>query len=309
MIRLLLKRLGQGALVIFVLQTITFFLVRLLPGNPFLGERKLPEHIMAQLNSLYGLDQSPLVQYFNYWKGILCQGDFGPSLVREGVQVADIIAQAFPVSLWLGVQGMSIAIVLGIPAGMLAAYWRNRWPDALFMLLAMAGICIPAFVIAPLFGLSLGMHVPGLSVAGWDDPLCAILPALTLGLINAAYIARLTRGGMVEVLSADFIRTARAKGVGAGRLLFVHALRSGLLPAVSYLGPAFAALITGSFVVETCFQVPGMGLHFVNATTDRDYFLIQGLVFCYGVLIVIANLAVDLVLVALNPRLRSQGAA
>ena len=309
MIKLLLKRLGQGALVIFVLQTITFFLVRLLPGNPFLGERKLPEHIMAQLNSLYGLDQSALVQYFNYWKGILSAGDFGPSLVREGVQVADIIAQAFPVSLWLGVLGMGIAIVLGIPAGMLAAYWRNRWPDALFMLLAMVGICIPAFVIAPLFGLTLGLHVPGLSVAGWDDPLCAVLPALTLGLINAAYIARLTRGGMVEVLSADFIRTARAKGVRAGRLLFVHALRSGLLPAVSYLGPAFAALITGSFVVETCFQVPGMGLHFVNATTDRDYFLIQGLVFCYGVLIVIANLVVDLVLVALNPRLRSQGAA
>ncbi len=309
MIKLLFKRLGQGCLVILVLQTITFFLVRMLPGNPFLGERKLPEHVMAQLNALYGLDQGALVQYGNYWKGIICSGDFGPSLVREGVQVADIIAQAFPVSLWLGVLGMGIAIVVGIPAGMMAAYWRNRWPDALFMLLAMAGICIPAFVIAPLFGLSLGMHVPGLSVAGWDDPLCAVLPALTLGLINAAYIARLTRGGMVEVLSADFIRTARAKGVRAGRLLFVHALRSGLLPAVSYLGPAFAALITGSFVVETCFQVPGMGLHFVNATTDRDYFLIQGLVFCYGVLIVIANLVVDLVLVALNPRLRLQGAA
>lgn len=309
MIKLLFKRLGQGVLVIFVLQTITFFLVRLLPGNPFLGERKLPDHVMAQLNSLYGLDQSALVQYWNYWRGILYHGDFGPSLVREGVQVADIIAQAFPVSLCLGVLGMGIAILLGIPAGMMAAYWRNRWPDALFMLLAMAGICIPAFVIAPIFGLTLGMHVPGLSVAGWDDALCAVLPALTLGLINAAYIARLTRGGMVEVLSADFIRTARAKGVRAGRLLFVHALRSGLLPAVSYLGPAFAALITGSFVVETCFQVPGMGLHFVNATTDRDYFLIQGLVFCYGVLIVIANLVVDLVLVALNPRLRSQGAA
>ena len=309
MFRLLFKRLCQGALVIFVLQTITFFLVRLLPGNPFLGERKLPEHIMAQLNSLYGLDQSAMVQYYHYWKGILCNGDFGPSLVREGVQVADIISQAFPVSLWLGVLGMCIAIAVGIPAGMMAAYWRNRWPDALFMLLAMAGICIPAFVIAPLFGLTIGMHVPGLSVAGWDDPLCAVLPALTLGLVNAAYLARLTRGGMVEVLASDFIRTARAKGIRAGRLLFVHALRSGLLPAVSYLGPAFAALITGSFVVETCFQVPGMGLHFVNATTDRDYFLIQGLVFCYGVLIVIANLVVDLVLVALNPRLRSQGAA
>ena len=135
MIKLLFKRLGQGVLVIFVLQTITFFLVRLLPGNPFLGERKLPEHVMAQLNALYGLDQSALVQYGNYWKGILCHGDFGPSLVREGVQVADIIAQAFPVSLWLGVLGMGIAILLGIPAGMMAAYWRNRWPDALFMLL------------------------------------------------------------------------------------------------------------------------------------------------------------------------------
>ncbi len=305
MIRMLFKRFCQGALVIVVLQTITFFLVRQLPGNPFLGERKLPQHIMDQLNNLYGLDQSAWVQYLNYWKGIILHGDFGPSLVREGVQVSDIIAQAFPVSLWLGVLGMLIAVVVGIPAGMLAAYWRNRWPDAFIMLCAMAGICIPAFVIAPVFGLTLGMHVPGLSVAGWDDALCAALPALTLGLVNAAYIARLTRGGMAEVLSADFIRTARAKGVGAARILFVHALRSGLLPAVSYLGPAFAALITGSFVVESCFQVPGMGLHFVNATTDRDYFLIQGLVLCYGVLIVAANLAVDLALVALNPRLRS----
>lgn len=309
MFRLLFKRLLQGLLVIFVLQTITFFLVRALPGNPFLGERKLPEHVTAQLNALYGLDRSAAVQYLHYWKGILLHGDFGPSLVREGVQVSDIIAQSFPVSLWVGVLGMLLAVLLGIPAGMLAAYWRNKWPDALIMLGAMAGICIPAFVIAPVFGLTLGMHLPGLSVAGWDDPLCALLPALTLGLINAAYIARLTRGGMAETLSADFIRTARAKGAGVGRILFIHALRSGLLPAVSYLGPAFAALITGSFVVETCFQVPGMGLHFVNATTDRDYFLIQGLVFCYGVLIVIANLCVDLVLVALNPRLRSQGTA
>lgn len=307
MTRLLFKRLLQGVFVVVLLQTITFFLVRVLPGNPFLGERKLPDHIMAQLNSLYGLDQGAWVQYFNYWKGILLEGDFGPSLVREGVQVSTIISQAFPVSLWLGVLGMSIAIVVGIPAGMLAAWWRNRWPDAALMLPAMAGICIPAFVVAPVFGLTLGRWIPGLSVAGWDDPLCAVLPALTLGLINAAYLARLTRGGMAEVLSEDFIRTARAKGVGPWRLLFVHALRSGLLPAVSYLGPAFAALITGSFVVETCFQVPGMGLHFVNATTDRDYFLIQGLVLCYGVLIVVANLMVDLVLLALNPRLRAQG--
>lgn len=308
MTKLLLRRLGQGVLVIFVLETITFFLVRMLPGNPFLGERKLPQHVMEQLNSLYGLDQSGLVQYFNYWKGILMHGDFGPSLVREGLQVSQIIGEAFPVSLALGVVGMLIAIVIGIPAGMLSACYRNRWPDACLMLLAMLGICIPAFVLGPVFGKTLG-SLPGLSVAGWDSPLCIVLPALTLGLINAAYLARLTRGGMLEVLSQEYIRTARAKGAGGLRIMFIHALRSGLLPAVSYLGPAFAALITGSFVVETCFQVPGMGLHFVNATTDRDYFLIQGLVLCYGILIVAANLVVDLVLVALNPRLRTQGAA
>lgn len=309
MTKFLLKRLGAGLIVIFVLQTITFFLVRMLPGNPFLGERKLPQHVMDQLNSLYGLDQSAWVQYYNYWKGILVHGDFGPSLVREGVQVSTIIGQAFPVSLYLGVLGMAIAICVGIPAGMFAAYRRNKLTDNVLMLFAMLGICIPAFVVGPVLGLTLGLHVPGLSVAGWDDPLCAVLPALTLGLINAAYLARLTRGGMIEVLSSDFIRTARAKGAGGFRVLFVHALRSGLLPAVSYLGPAFAALITGSFVVETCFQVPGMGLHFVNATTDRDYFLIQGLVLCYGVLIVISNLLVDIALVALNPRLRSQAAS
>ena len=308
MIRLLLRRLAQGLLVIFVLETITFFLVRMLPGNPFLGERKLPQHVMEQLNALYGLDQSGIVQYFNYWKGILMHGDFGPSLVREGLQVSQIIGEAFPVSLALGVVGMLIAIIIGIPAGMLSACYRNRWPDACLMLLAMLGICIPAFVVGPVFGKTLGT-LPGLSVAGWDSPLCIVLPALTLGLINAAYLARLTRGGMLEVLSQEYIRTARAKGAGGLRIMFIHALRSGLLPAVSYLGPAFAALITGSFVVETCFQVPGMGLHFVNATTDRDYFLIQGLVLCYGILIVAANLVVDLVLVALNPRLRTQGAA
>ena len=309
MIRLLLRRLGQGVLVVFVLETITFFLVRMLPGNPFLGERKLPEHIMQQLQSLYGLEESAWVQYWNYWKNILLHGDFGPSLIREGVPVSEMIAQAFPVSFLLGVLGMAIAMAVGIPAGMLSAYYRNRWPDALLMCVAMAGICIPAFVVAPLFGMTLGMHVPGLSVAGWDDALCVVLPALTLGLINAAYLARLTRGGMAEVLSQDFVRTAKAKGCRPLRVLFVHALRSGLLPAVSYLGPAFAALITGSFVVETCFQVPGMGLHFVNATTDRDYFLIQGLVLCYGVLIVLANLCVHLALLVLNPRLRSQGSA
>lgn len=305
MMRYIARRVGQGLLVLFVLESLTFFLVRALPGNPFLGERKLPEHVLSQLNSLYGLDAGLWEQFSRYWKAILLHGDFGPSLVREGVQVSEIIAQAFPVSLELGCLAMLLAVVVGIPAGMVAAYRCNTRTDTLLMLSAVAGVCIPSFVLAPVLGITLGAHVPGLSVAGWDNSLCILLPAVTLGLVNAAYVARLTRAGMVETLASDFVRTARAKGAGPRRILWVHALRSGLLPAVSYMGPAFAALITGSFVVESCFQVPGMGLHFVNATTDRDYFLIQGLVFCYGVLIVAANLAVDICQAWLNPRLRS----
>lgn len=303
--KMILRRLGQGVLVLFVLETITFFLIRMLPGHPFMGEKNLPEHVLVQLQANYGLDRSALVQYGHYWWNILVHGDLGPSLVKEGIGVSDIIAQAFPVSLTLGVWAMALSIVVGIPVGVLAALYKNRTPDWGIMMFAMMGICIPAFVVAPLLGVVLGMNVPGLSVAGWDDPLCLVLPVLTLGLINAAYLARLARGGMLEVLSMDFVRTARAKGAGPFRLIRTHALRGGLLPAVSYLGPAFAAMITGSFVVETCFQVPGMGQHFVNATTDRDYFLIQGLVLFYGLLIVLANLAVDLVQLAMNPRLRA----
>ena len=275
---MILKRLGQGLLVLLVLETVTFFLIRLLPGHPFMGEKKLPEHVLQQLQASYGLDQPSLVQYGRYWWNMLAHGDLGPSLVKEGVSVADMIGQSFPVSLQLGVIGMAISILAGIPAG----------------------------IVAPVLGVALGMHVPGLSVAGWDSPGCVVLPALTLGLVNAAYLARLTRGGMLEVLGQDFIRTARAKGAGSFRTVWKHALRGGLIPALSYLGSAFAAMITGSFVVETCFQVPGMGQHFVNATTDRDYFLIQGLVLFYGILIVAANLGVDLVQMAVNPRLRKE---
>lgn len=302
---MILKRLGQGLLVLLVLETVTFFLIRLLPGHPFMGEKKLPEHVLQQLQTSYGLDQSSLVQYGRYWWNMLVHGDLGPSLVKEGISVADMIGQSFPVSLQLGVIGMVISILVGIPAGIVAALYKNRWMDWWVMLVSMAGICIPAFVVAPLLGVALGMHVPGLSVAGWDSPGCVVLPALTLGLVNAAYLARLTRGGMLEVLGQDFIRTARARG---GPLPHGLEARPARRPdsALSYLGPAFAAMITGSFVVETCFQVPGMGQHFVNATTDRDYFLIQGLVLFYGILIVAANLAVDLVQMAVNPRLRAE---
>ena len=180
---MILKRLGQGLLVLLVLETVTFFLIRLLPGHPFMGEKKLPEHVLQQLQASYGLDQPSLVQYGRYWWNMLAHGDLGPSLVKEGVSVADMIGQSFPVSLQLGVIGMAISILAGIPAGIVAALYKNRWMDWWVMLGSMAGICIPAFVVAPVLGVALGMHVPGLSVAGWDSPGCVVLPALTLGLV------------------------------------------------------------------------------------------------------------------------------
>lgn len=304
MLKTILNRLLQGVLILFVLETITFFLIRQLPGHPFIGEKNLPEHILVQLQQQYGLDQPALIQYWYYWKNIILHGDLGPSLTKDGQTVAEILSQSFPVSLSLGVLAMFIAILIGIPAGVFSALKRNKWQDASIMIFAMMGICVPVFVLGPLFGLTLGTSIPGLSVAGWDSPGSIILPALTLGLVNAAYLARLTRGGMLEVLSQDYIRTAKAKGASPFRMIFHHALKGGLQPSLSYLGPAFAALISGSFVIETCFQVPGMGQHFVNATTGRDYFLLQGLVLFYGFLIVAANLSVDMVQMIMNPKLR-----
>ena len=308
MIKLIFQRLGQGLFVLFFLETLTFFLIRQLPGHPFMGEKKLPDHILAQLEQNYGLDKSSFWQYVQYLKNMILHQDLGPSLTKEGQSVYSIIEQSFPVSLSLGVLAMFLALILGLPAGVYAALKQHKVQDGLVMLGSMVGVCVPAFVLAPLLGLSLGSTIPGLSVAGWDSWGCLILPAFTLGLVSAAYLARLARGGMLEVLGQDYIRTAKAKGAGSARLLVVHALRGGLQPALSYLGPAFAGLISGSFVIETCFQVPGMGQHFIQATTGRDYFLLQGLVLFYGILIVGANLSVDLLQMVLNPRLREKGA-
>jgi oligopeptide transport system permease protein len=199
---------------------------------------------------------------------------------------------------------MSFAILIGIPAGILSALRKNSYIDYGTMVIAMAGISIPSFVVAPLLAGHVATRIPLLKVAGWGDPLDWVLPALTLGLATAAYLARITRGGMLEVLNQDYIRTAHAKGVKPAMVVTKHALRGGIIPAVAYIGPAFAMLITGSFIIETIFQVPGMGQHFVNATKDRDYFLLQGVVILFGAFIVFANLAADIILVMLNPRIR-----
>jgi oligopeptide transport system permease protein len=305
MARIILNRLFQGLLTLFVLITITFFLVRLMPGSPYTDEKALPAHILEQLKAYVGLDQPLPVQYFNYLKNLIVGQDMGVLLKRDGVTVGEIIRDSFPVSALLGVLSIGIALMVGLPAGIIAAVKKNGPLDYACLAAAMTGICLPSFVIGPLLAVTAGLGLKSLNVAGWNSPSDWILPALTLGMVNAAYLARLTRGGMLDVLNQDYIRTAKAKGVPGFRIITRHAMRGGLIPAIAFVGPAFAGMISGSFVIETIFQVPGMGQHFVNATTDREYFLIQGLVLFYGFLIVGANLLSDLAQIALNPRLRA----
>ena len=305
MARIILSRLFQGLLTLFVLVTITFFLVRLMPGSPYTDAKTLPAHILEQLKAYVGLDKPLPVQYLTYLKNLVLEQDLGVLLKKDGVKVSEIIRESFPVSALLGVMSIGIALIVGIPAGIIAAVKKNGPLDYACLAAAMTGICLPSFVIGPLLAVFAGLGLKSLNVAGWNSPADWIMPALTLGMVNAAYLARLTRGGMLDVLNQDYIRTAKAKGVPGWRIVTRHALRGGLIPAVAYVGPAFAGMISGSFVIETIFQVPGMGQHFVNATTDREYFLIQGLVLFYGFLIVGANLLSDLAQIALNPLLRA----
>ncbi|BDS05993.1 ABC transporter [Oceaniferula spumae] len=304
MLSTILSRLGQGCIVVFFLITITFFLVRLMPGDPLTDEKVLEPHIIQKNREQFHLDKPVPAQYVLYL-GDLAQGDLGYSMSKDGRPVIDIIRHAFPVSLVLGVAAIVIALGVGIPAGVISALKKNSMIDYGTMAAAMFGISIPSFVIGPLLAMGIASHSDALKVAGWGGPLDWVLPALTLGLGTAAYIARITRGGMLEVINQDYIRTAHAKGLAPARVVMHHALRGGIIPAIAYVGPAFAALVSGSFIVETIFQVPGLGQHFINATTARDYPILQGVVIFFGFIIVIANLAADIVLVMLNPRLRN----
>lgn len=304
MLKVIVNRLLQGILVIFVLFTLTSFLIQSMPGNPLQNEKAQSEKTLEQNRKLFGLDGTKFEVYVRTLKNY-AHGNFGLS-TKKGQPVAKIISESFPNSVILGILATIIAILIGIPAGILAALKKNSLLDYSTMFVAMIGISIPSFVIGPILAVLLGRNVSFLNVAGWGvGPLDWVLPAITLGLATSAYLARITRAGMLDVLSQDYIRTARAKGLSTRQIIFKHALRGGLIPSVTYLGPAFAIIITGSFVVETIFQVPGMGQHFVNATRENDLFLLQGMVVLFGLLIVFANLASDLLLAFLNPRLRN----
>jgi oligopeptide transport system permease protein len=303
MFRFVLRRLLQTIPVLFVIVTATFFMVRFVPGGPFTAEKAIPPEILKNIEAHYGLDKPLWQQYLGYL-GRVARGDLGPSFKYPNRTVNEIIADKLPVSLELGGLALLVALAIGLTLGVLAAVRRNTWLDYFASSAGLLGICVPTFVLGPLLVLFFAIHLGWFNASGWYTPADRVLPAVTLGFVYAAYIMRLTRGGMLEVLNQDFIRTARAKGASESRVVFRHALRGGLLPVIAFLGPGVAGILTGSFVIETIFQIPGLGREFVNSAFNRDYTLVLGTVILYASLIVICNLIVDVVQVWLNPRLK-----
>ncbi|MDT8399963.1 MAG: ABC transporter permease subunit [Pseudomonadales bacterium] len=292
--------------VILIVITLTFFLVRAAPGGPFSSEKAVSPQVKAALEAQYRLDQPLFQQYLSYL-GDLAHGDLGPTFRYPGRTVNELIIQGLPVTAELGLYALLIAVLFGVLAGVLAALKPNSAQDYVPMSVAMVGICMPSFLLGPLLVLVFGIWLGWLPVSGWGNiPGDKILPSLTLGAMYAAYIARLSRSGMLEVMSQDYLRTARAKGLPESVVIIKHALRGGLLPVVSYLGPAFAGLLSGSFVVETIFQIPGLGRFYVQAAFNRDYTMILGTTVFLATLIVLFNLLSDIAAAWLNPRLRFQ---
>jgi oligopeptide transport system permease protein len=307
MMRFLAMRFLQAIPVLLAVVTLAFFLARAAPGGPFDVERAAPQEVLRALNERYHLDEPWPRQYLHYL-GAALRGDLGPSFRYPGRSVNEILAAGFPVTLELGCLALLVALPLGLGAGIIAALRPRSVIDRGAMAAAMAGICLPTYVMGPLLVLVFGIGLEWLPVSGWGfQPGDKILPSLTLGLPYAAYIARLARAGLLDVLAQDFIRAARARGLSEGRVIVVHALRGGLAPVIAFLGPALAGLLSGSFVVETLFQIPGLGRYYIQAAFNRDYTLILGTTIFLAVLVIVFNLLADLLAYVLDPRLRRAG--
>lgn len=299
------RRILQAIPTLLLIVAAAFFLMRAAPGGPFDDERALPPEIEANLQAAYGLDQPVTVQFARYLGGLV-RGDLGPSFRMKDFTVAELIGRGLPVTLSIGAAALLLGIGLGVPLGLAAGLRQNGWADHAVMSVALVGIAVPNFVVAPVLALVFGLYLGWLPMAGWEPGSAKhlVLPVVTLALPLVAYLARLTRGSLLEVLQAPFIRTARAKGLDPGVILRRHALKPTLLPVVSFLGPAAAALLTGSLVVEQVFGLPGVGRYFVQGAINRDYTLVMGMVVFYASLILLLNLAVDLVYGWLDPRIR-----
>ncbi len=303
MFRFIARRLLETIPVLLIIATATFFMMRAAPGGPFDADKRMSKEVRANIEKHYGLDKPLWKQYASYL-GNLIKGDLGPSFKYPNRSVNELIADAFPVSLELGLWSLIVAIFFGLLAGLIASLKQNTALDYIPMSVAMLGICIPTFVMGPLLISSFALNRDWFNATGWFFPRDRILPSLTLGAYYAAYIARLSRAGMLEVLNQDFIRTARAKGSSESSIVIRHSLRIALRPVVSFLGPAVAGLLTGSFIIETIFQVPGLGRFFVTSAFNRDYTMVMGTVLFYATLIIFLNLLVDIAQVWLNPKLR-----
>ena len=303
MIAFILRRIAASALALLVIVVLSFLLMRLVPGGPFTQEKGVHPTILKHLQEKYHLDE-PVWKQCGRYMGDLARGDLGPSLKRPGRTVNEILGEAFPKSAILGATALFVALLVGGLAGVYAALHHNTARDHVSMGLVMVGVSIPSMVLAPLLITFFALTLHWLPTSGWGTLGHLVLPATALGLAYAARIARLTRGGMLEVLRQDYVRTARAKGLAEPVVVGRHALRLGLSPLVSYLGPATAAILTGSFVVEQIFAIPGMGRYFVSAATERDYTLALGTVLVYSVLLIVLNLLVDIAQALLDPRVR-----
>lgn len=305
MARYLLGRLAQSLVVLFIIVSASFFIMKAAPGSPLSRDRQLDPATEQLLMERYRLDR-PVVEQYAWYVSNLMRGDMGES-IKQKAPVTEIVAASLPYSLMIGGLAMFFALAMGIPMGLVAGLRQNTVLDWGTMSFAMLGVSIPNFVLGPLLILALATGLGLFSSGGWTGPADAILPAFSLGLFYTAYIARLTRGGMLEIVRQDFIRTARAKGLREHLVVTRHAMKGALLPVVSYLGPAFASVLTGSVVIEKVFNVPGLGTFFVDAAFNRDYFLVLGVIIIYSLLLVFLNLVVDLLYGLLDPRVRLDG--
>lgn len=298
----LLRRLLSIVPTLLAVATLVFFLVRFVPGGPFDAERQVPAEVVAQLEAKYRLSDPLHVQYADFLWGLVSRGDLGPSFKYPNRTVNEIIALSLPVSMQLGVLATLLALLIGVPLGIVGAVRQNTWADTAAMSAAMVGVSVPRFVLAPILVFFLSLNLYLLPVARWESWRHMILPVVCSALPMAAYVARLSRGGMLEVIRSDFIRTARAKGLGERRIIARHALRGAMLPVVSYLGPGFSGTLVGNIVVEKYFNIPGMGRYFVEAALNRDYNLVMGVTLVYGALLMVMNALVDVAYALLDPR-------
>ena len=305
MARYVLRRIGSALVILWVIISTTFVLMHAIPGGPFTSEKKLPPQVKASIEAKYHLDDPLWKQYTDYI-GSIVTGDLGPSYKYEGRSVNDIIGEAFPISAQLGLLALCVAVVGGIAAGAISAMRPNGMIDYAITFISTLGISVPTFIIGAVLVYVVGFEMGLLPVALWHGPSYMILPVLTLAAQPMAFIARLTRSGLLDVYQQEYIRTARAKGLGSWTILFSHALGNAILPVITYIGPLAAGLLTGSFIVETIFAIPGLGQYFVTSIYNRDYTVILGVTVFYSTLIVVLNIIVDMIYPIIDPRVTTE---